>query len=149
MAQIKHIAISSQDVDATARFYTEVMGLTEIAKIDSAGARGYYLSDGNINLAILNFKTDEAAGVERGREWSGLHHIGFEVESLAEIERKLAEADSTPREDINAALRLNMGGPRHQNVETKYRAPDGVTIDVSETGWVGTHGLEETPAIKA
>jgi catechol 2,3-dioxygenase-like lactoylglutathione lyase family enzyme len=149
MAQIKHIAISSQDVDATAKFYVDVMGLKEIAKIDSAGARGYYLSDGNINLAILNFKTDEAAGVERGREWSGLHHIGFEVESLAEIENKLAEAASTPREDINAALRLNMGGPRHMNVETKYSAPDGVTIDVSETGWVGTRGLEETPAIKA
>jgi catechol 2,3-dioxygenase-like lactoylglutathione lyase family enzyme len=149
MARIKHIAISSQDVDATARFYVDVMGLTEIAKIDSAGAKGYYLSDGNINLAILNFKTDEAAGVERGREWSGLHHFGFEVDSLEEIERRLAEAGTQPRDDINAALRLNMGGPRHANVETKYTAPDGVTIDVSETGWVGTHGLEETPAIQA
>lgn len=149
MARIKHIAISSQDVDATARFYVDVMGLKEVAKIDSAGARGYYLSDGNINLAILNFKTDEAAGVERGREWSGLHHFGFEVESLEEIERRLAEAGTEPRDDINTALRLNMGGPRHANVETKYTAPDGVTIDVSETGWVGTHGLEETPAIQA
>jgi len=139
MAQIRHIAISTQDPDATAKFYVDVLGLKEIAKIDSAGATGYYLSDGNINLAILNFKTDQAAGAERGRGFSGLHHIGFEVESLEEIEAKLAAAGSTARDDINAALRLNMGGPRHANVEVKYRAPDGVTIDVSETGWVGTH----------
>jgi hypothetical protein len=31
-------------------------------------------------------------------------------------------------------------GHTHGNVEIKYVAPDGVTIDVSETGWVGTDG---------
>jgi len=24
----------------------------------------------------------------------------------------------------------------------KFRGPDGVTVDVSETGWVGTSGLD-------
>ena len=149
MAQIKHIAIATQDADATAKFYVEVMGLKEVGKIDSANASGYYLSDGNVNLAILNFKNDQVTGPEYGQNYSGIHHIGFEVDSLAEIGEKLADAGSTPRDDINAALKLNMGGPRHANVEVKYRAPDGVIIDVSETGWVGTHDLEQAPAIKA
>ena len=35
------------------------------------------------------------------------------------------------------------------NVEVKYGAPDGVIIDISETGWVGTHGLEQAPNIPA
>ena len=35
MAQIKHIAIATQDADATAKFYTEVFGLKEIAKLVS------------------------------------------------------------------------------------------------------------------
>ena len=141
MPKIKHIAISAQDVDATAKFYIDVFGMKEIAKIDSPGARGYYLSDGDLNLAILNFKNDAVAGVERGRDWSGIHHIGFQVESLEEITEKLAAAGSKPRDDINQALGVGHG-PRHGgNVEVKYSGPDNVTVDVSETGWVGTSGF--------
>jgi catechol 2,3-dioxygenase-like lactoylglutathione lyase family enzyme len=141
MAKIKHIAIATQDADKTAKFYTEGFGLQEIAKLDSPNASGYYLSDGDINVAILNFKNDQAAGVERGMEYSGLHHIGFQVESLEEIAEKLAAAGSRPRDDINRALGVGMGGPRHANVEVKYAAPDGVVVDVSQTGWVGTSPL--------
>ena len=140
MPKIKHIAISTQDPDATAKFYIDVFGMKEIGKIDSQGARGYYLSDGDINLAILNFKTDAAAGVERGTGWSGLHHIGFQVESLEAITERLAAANAPARDDINQALALGggHGERRYANVEVKYTAPDGVTVDVSETGWVGT-----------
>ena len=141
MAKIKHIALSTQDVDKTAKFYIDVFGMKEIARIDSPGARGYYLSDGDLNLAILNFKNDAVAGVERGKEWSGIHHIGFQVESLEAIAERLAAAGSEPRHDINEALGVGYGRESHGNVEVKYIGPDGVTVDVSETGWVGTSGL--------
>ncbi|HEV8307536.1 MAG TPA: VOC family protein [Methylomirabilota bacterium] len=141
MPKIKHIALSTQDVDKTAAFYIEVFGMKEIGKIDGPGARGYYLSDGDINLAILNFKNDVVAGVERGKGYSGLHHIGFQVEDLEAIARKLAAAGAQPRDDVNEALGVGHG-PRHEgNVEVKYSGPDGVMVDVSETGWVGTSGL--------
>ena len=140
MPKIKHIAISTQDVDKTAKFYIDVFGMKEVGKVDSPGARGYYLTDGDLNLAILNFKQDAVAGVERGKHWNGIHHIGFEVDSLEEITEKLAAAGSAPREDVNRALGVGHG-PRHGgNVEVKYNGPDGVMIDVSETGWVGTTG---------
>ena len=138
MGKIRHIAISTQDPDATARFYTDVFGLKQVGRIDSPGARGYYLTDGDINLAILNFKSDAAAGQERGTGWSGLHHIGFQVESVEAIAERLAQAGSQRRDDINNALSLGQSAQRHGNVEVKYTAPDGVTVDVSETGWVGT-----------
>ncbi len=141
MAKIKHIAISTQDVDKTANFYRDVFGMKEIAKIDSMGARGYYLSDGDLNLAILNFKNDAVAGTERGKAWSGIHHIGFQVESLEEIAEKLAAAGSQPRDDVNQALGVGQGHRPGGNVEVKYNGPDGVMVDVSETGWVGTSGL--------
>jgi catechol 2,3-dioxygenase-like lactoylglutathione lyase family enzyme len=142
MAKIKHIALSTQDVDKTAAFYVNVFGMKEIARIDSPNARGYYLSDGDLNLAILNFKNDAVAGVERGKDWSGIHHIGFQVESLEAIAEKLAAAGSEPRQDINEALGVAPGHDhRHGNVEVKYIGPDGVTVDVSETGWVGTSGF--------
>jgi catechol 2,3-dioxygenase-like lactoylglutathione lyase family enzyme len=141
MAKIKHIALSTQDVDKTAKFYIDVFGMKEIARIDGPGARGYYLSDGDLNLAILNFKNDAVAGVERGKDWSGIHHIGFQVESLEAIAERLAAAGSEPRHDINEALGVSYGRESHGNVEVKYVGPDGVTVDVSETGWVGTSGF--------
>ena len=141
MPKIKHIALSTQDVDKTAKFYIDVFGMKEIAKINSPGASGYYLSDGDLNLAILNFKNDAVAGVERGKGWSGIHHIGFQVESLEAITEKLAEAGAAPRDDINQALGVGHGARPGGNVEVKYTGPDGVTVDVSETGWVGTSGL--------
>ena len=141
MPQIKHIAIATQDAEKTAKFYTEVFGLREIAKLDSENAKGYFLSDGNINMAILDFQNDAVAG-ERGKDWSGIHHIGFEVESLEEIEQRLLQANSMPMDEVNQALQAGMAGPRHANVETKYEGPNGEMIDVSQTGWVGTRGFD-------
>jgi glyoxylase I family protein len=138
MAKIKHIAIATQNPDETAKFYREVFGLREIAKINSPGASGYHLTDGDINLAILKFKNDQTAGVSQGKEYTGLHHIGFEVDHMSEVEQRLSTAGAAIRNDINDALGLARGGPSHINVEVKYSAPDGVIIDVSETGWAGT-----------
>jgi catechol 2,3-dioxygenase-like lactoylglutathione lyase family enzyme len=109
MPKLKHIALSTQDVDGTAKFYIDVFGMKEIGKIDSPG----------------------------GRAWSGIHHIGFEVEDIASVAEKLVAAGSRTREDINEALGVRQD-QRKYNVEVKYTGPDGVTIDISETGWVGT-----------
>ena len=141
MPKIKHIAISTQDVDETARFYIDVFGLKEVGKVDSPGASGYYLSDGNLNLAILKFKNDAVAGAERGKQWSGIHHIGFQVESLEAIAERLAAAGSERRDDVNEALGVGRSGEHRANVEVKYSGPDGVMLDVSETGWVGSSGF--------
>lgn len=140
MAQIRHIAIQTQDEEATARFYVENFGLTKVKKLDSERASGYYLTDGNINLAILRFKSDVIAGVERGTGWSGIHHIGFQVESLEETAQRLAASGAKPRDDVNEAMGLGKGGHRvgEGNVEVRYAGPDNVTFDVSQTGWVGT-----------
>jgi glyoxylase I family protein len=140
MAKIKHIALATPDVERTARFYIEVFGLKAVGTIDDPGTRGYFLSDGEINLAILHFKNDAAAGVERGKDWSGLHHIGFHVESLEAIAERLAQAGARHREDVERALGVG-GRQPHGNVEVKYTGPDGVMLDVSETGWVGTQGF--------
>jgi catechol 2,3-dioxygenase-like lactoylglutathione lyase family enzyme len=138
MAKIKHIAIATQDPDTTAQFYINVFGLKEIAKINSPGAIGYHLSDGDINFAVLKFKNDQTAGMPQGKEYTGLHHIGFEVDSIGEIDKKLNAAGAPIRNDINDALGLGKGLPAHVNAEVKYSAPDSVIIDISETGWAGT-----------
>ena len=137
-SKIKHIALSAKDAEATARFFIDVFGMKEVGRFDGHSARGYYLSDGDLNLAILNFKNDAVAGAERGKDWYGLHHIGFQVESLEEMHEKLAAAGSRPRDDVNAALGVGRGQRQESNVEVKYAGPDGIMIDVSQTGWDGT-----------
>jgi glyoxylase I family protein len=141
MAKIKHIALSTQDPDTTAKFYMDVFGLKQVGRIDNPNTTGYYLTDGDLNLAILKFKNDAVAGVERGKDWSGIHHFGFQVESLEDITERLAAAGSPRRDDINTALGVGHGDKRYANVEVKYIGPDGVTVDVSESGWIGATGF--------
>jgi len=140
MAKIKHIALSTQDPDATAKFYMDVFGMKEIGRINNPNTTGYYLSDGDLNVAILNFKNDAVAGAERGKGFSGIHHIGFQVDSLEAIAERLSAAGSKRRDDVNEALGVGKGEHRY-NVEVKYSGPDNVMLDVSETGWVGSSGF--------
>ena len=93
--------------------------------VNSPNASGYYLTDDRINLAILNFKKDDVTGPEYGTGYSGIHHIGFEVDSLLEMGTRMEEAGSRPRVEINRALGIGMDDPRREsNVEVKYRVPD-------------------------
>lgn len=150
MARIRHIAIQTQDEEATKKFYVENFGLQVVQKLDSQRTSGYFLTDGHINIAVLRFKNDAIAGTERGKGWSGIHHIGFQVDDLEKAIAKLADSSAAkPRDDINAVL--GVGGPTtgHGNVEMRYIGPDNVNFDISETGWVGTpsnkvkHGEKE------
>ena len=135
MPKIKHVALTTHDVENTAKFYIEVFGMKEMGKINDPGTVGCFLSDGEINLAILSFKNDQAAGIERGKGFTGIHHIGFEVEDMASIADKRATAGATRRRDVEQALGV-IEGERKHNVEVKYTVPDGVMLDVSETGWI-------------
>jgi glyoxylase I family protein len=141
MPKIKHIALSTQDPEKTARFYVDVFGMKQIGRVDHPAVSGFFLTDGDLNLAVLNFKNDAVAGVEKGKDFSGIHHIGFQVDSLEEIALRLAAAGSARRDDVNHALGVGHKEKRYVNVEVKYSGPDGVMVDVSETGWVGASGF--------
>jgi glyoxylase I family protein len=140
MAQLKHLAIATQDPDKTAAFFTEVFDMTIKGEINSRNATGYYLTDGNINIALLKYKNDPAAGAEFGRDFSGIHHLGFQVADIEETAEKFQKAGYPPRHDINIAQGLG-ANPNKDNAEYKYQGPDGIIIDVSEKGWVGTTPL--------
>src|SRR5258706_575554 len=62
MAKLRHIAITVPDPQKSAEFYMKVFGLKKVSETDWENARGVYLSDGVINLALLHYKTEAAAG---------------------------------------------------------------------------------------
>jgi catechol 2,3-dioxygenase-like lactoylglutathione lyase family enzyme len=64
--KIRHIALSVQDPEGTAKFYEEAFGLVRVGKTTSVLADGVYLSDGYLNIALLKYKSDEMAGMKGG-----------------------------------------------------------------------------------
>jgi len=135
MARIKHIALTTQDPEKVAAFYKEAFGLQEIRR-SSNGA--VFLTDGYINLAILNWKTEKDADVgANGPNFSGIHHFGFQVDSLDEACKRLEGVQAqqlTTRDGLDSMMAA--GG--HRNFEMKWAGPDGVVLDISHTGWAGT-----------
>jgi len=132
MAKIRHIALTTKDPAKVAAFYKEAFDMQEVRRSPNGAV---FLTDGYINLAILNWKTEKDADVGmNGPNYSGIHHIGFEVDGLEEASVKLEQAQGTrltQKEGLDTAM-----GPRGpRNFEMKWAGPDGVVLDVSHTGW--------------
>src|ERR1700746_2302812 len=90
MPRIKHIALKTKDPGKVAAFYKEAFGLQEIRRAPNGAV---FLTDGYINLAILNWKTEKSTDVgANGPNYSGIHHFGFEVEDLDEAATQLERA---------------------------------------------------------
>ena len=127
-ARLRHIALTVPDPEKAAEFYMSAFGLQKVGETDWAGAKGVYLSDGVINLALLNYKKEEFAG-RRGRDFVGVHHFGFQVEDVAKT-RQAIEA---------AGGRHWMGEPAEGAgfYEVKFHDPDGIVVDITANGWTG------------
>jgi len=136
MAKIKHIALSVQDPEKTAKFYEEVFGLQSVGTTESPLASGVYLSDGEINIALLNYKTDEMAGISPGKDYSCTHHFGFKVDDVADVKKKIEAHGGTFFMDL-PALKDTL------YYEEKFRDPEGVIFDISQHGWVTKAGQEK------
>jgi catechol 2,3-dioxygenase-like lactoylglutathione lyase family enzyme len=131
MAKLRHIAITVPDPWKAAEFYMKAFGLKKVGETDWANARGVYLSDGTINIALLHYKTEEAAG-RRGRDFVGVHHVGFLVDDV-DVSRRAIEAAGGKHWSGEA---IDGGG----FYEVKFHDPDGLVFDITENGWAGASG---------
>jgi catechol 2,3-dioxygenase-like lactoylglutathione lyase family enzyme len=135
MARLRHFAVVVRDLDKAAAFYEEVFELKRVGRDDLKIGSAIYLSDGVINLALLNMKGKEgsaASGLAEGSTFVGSHHFGFQVDDLAETQ-KLIEAHG-------GKFFFDFGDENHGNFERKFKDPDGIIFDISKHGWQGTDG---------
>ena len=131
MAKIRHIALTTDNPRQVAEFYKSAFDLEEIRESENGAV---FLSDGYINLAILNWKTEEDADVgPNGPNYNGIHHIGFQVEDLDEACQKLESVNGTALNSREGLESIPANSPR--NFEMKWSGPNDVVIDVSHTGW--------------
>jgi catechol 2,3-dioxygenase-like lactoylglutathione lyase family enzyme len=52
MAKLRHIAITVPDPHKAAEFYMRAFGMRKVGETDWQNARGVYLTDGTINVAL-------------------------------------------------------------------------------------------------
>lgn len=135
MGNLRHIAITAEDPQAAAAFYERTFGMRRVWSREI----GVMLSDGTVSLAVLKFPTDQMAGDERGKDFYGLHHIGFQVEDL--------EAAATAVEANGGRYHMRLppvAGASPEDTEHKYRDPNGVVFDIVNRDYAeGSWGAKE------
>ena len=135
MAKLRHLAIATDDPDKTARFYMDVFDFTWVRKAGGDWGSGHILTDGTMNLAVLQFTAPAAAGIKAGEHFVGLHHIGIEVDDIEATAARVRSAGGNERSDISEALGV-VHGPETRG-ELKYEGPDGVIFDLGQPGFWG------------
>ena len=114
MAKLRHVAITVDDMEATASFYEKAFELERVRQSDVA----IMLSDGIVSLAIISSKNINAEGRK------GLHHIGFLVDDMESGATRVEGQGGV----YHGQIRNIGGGPKS---ERKYRDPNGIHFDVA------------------
>jgi methylmalonyl-CoA/ethylmalonyl-CoA epimerase len=124
-AKLRHIAISVPDKEKAAKFYQDTFGFERVSQSRVATR----LTDGVMNLTLLQFETEADAGDERGKDFVGLHHFGIWVDDIETVTRAI-EANGGKN---------HLGPTAHvpENAEHKFRDPNGIVFDISTHGWDG------------
>ncbi len=136
MLRIRHIAMASDHPGKAADFYKEAFGFRELRRfgIDPANPdvakrpSGVFLTDGEMNIAILKFNDDQLG---KGLDFLGIHHFGVHVEDTEAWMKKL---------EAMGAERVPYDPPPGGHAEIKYRGPDGVVFDIAGQLWEGCEG---------
>src|SRR5262245_14372095 len=90
MARLRHFAVCVKDLEKAAKFYETVFDLKRVGREDLEIGSAIYMSDGVINMALLNFagkQGSKASDLPEGSQYVGAHHFGFQVDDVAETQR--------------------------------------------------------------
>jgi catechol 2,3-dioxygenase-like lactoylglutathione lyase family enzyme len=131
-ARIRHIALSVKDIDATADFYEKAFGLKRSPKSEGPTAFRVYMSDGEINLALLQYKSEVGSGLKKPDEFVGIHHFGFQCDDIENQQKQIEAA--------GGKFFFDLGDPDDDDFERKFKDPNGIIFDINWKGWTLTKG---------
>lgn len=140
MARIQHLAIASLDPEKQAEFYKRVFGFEEVRRIDNPRARGVVLTDGAINISVLNFQQDQ---IDHGLEFTGLHHFGVYVEDLEGTADKCLANGCVPYSELPEDANETNYRPKRSD---KFKGPENSLFDIADHPWIGAGPVK--PALK-
>jgi catechol 2,3-dioxygenase-like lactoylglutathione lyase family enzyme len=118
---LNHIALMVEDAERLKDFYTQWFGFEELHRTAEGSI---YLTDGHFNLGLLK----QGAVPWEDEQRLGTHHIGFTIDSIAEIEHRLKE--------YYPSLHVEKRPPQAPYGEYRMSDPEGnMIIDLSEKGY--------------
>lgn len=132
MAQLNYVAIMCDDPTTMRVWYQRWFGLTEV---NATNEGSVYLTDGHSTVALLK----RGAAIGETNQEVGLHHFGFQIDSILDVERNL--------EDFDPAVRIERRPPEDPYGEYRIVDPEGIIVDLSEKGY-GVEGEPRTPGIR-
>jgi catechol 2,3-dioxygenase-like lactoylglutathione lyase family enzyme len=126
MAKLRHLALQVPDLEKAAEFYESCFELKRVLKTETEVGNAIMLSDGVMNLTLLNFP-EGTKGAVNGRDWAGLHHFGFVVDDFDKTQDMI--------EKKGGKFFFKLPALPGVDAETKFKDPNGVVFDVAEHDW--------------
>ena len=124
-ARIRHIALCVKNIKVTADFYEKAFGLKRTEIKEGKTAWNCYMSDGEVNLALLQYKSEVGSGVDPS--YVGIHHFGFQCDDLPKQQKQIEAA--------GGKFFYDLGEPEDEGFERKFRDPNGIVFDINWKGW--------------
>ena len=116
MARLRHIAMVVEEMEKTARFYENAVGMERVRETPTAIG----LSDGVVSLVIIHPSNVNMKGDGR----RGLHHLGFLVD---DVDRETAKVEAVGAVRHGAIINAEAG----TESERKFVDPNGQVFDLT------------------
>ena len=130
MAKLRHIALVVKDLEQSANFYMRSFGMQRSELQEGPTARRIYLSDGVVNLALLQYKGETGSGLKNADSYVGIHHFGFQCDDIENQQKRI--------EGAGGKFFFDLGDPDDDDFERKFRDPNGIIFDINYKGWALT-----------
>jgi lactoylglutathione lyase len=128
--KLSHIAIACADVEKTARFYAEALGLREAFRMkrDDGSPSIIYFDSGPDNFIELLNRGGEPAPAAK----TGLAHLCLEVENmdreLARLAKQGVKLDSPAKRGGDGNTQAWLSDPEGNRIELMQLAPEGLQM---------------------
>ena len=122
MSLIVHLALKVEDLERTTQFYREVFGFTEMSTDRVRDHTSRHLSDGTIDLALIQYDAGTQSAESRAAgEGPCIHHFAVEVPDLPGAEKRIRALGCEIISDPGV-------------VPVKFRSPGGIVCEIVPQG---------------
>ena len=122
MSRIVHLALKVEDLERTTQFYREVFGFTEMSTDRVRDHTSRHLSDGTIDLALIQYDAGTQSAESRAAgEGPCIHHFAVEVPDLPGAEKRIRALGCEIISDPGV-------------VPVKFRSPGGIVCEIVPQG---------------
>jgi glyoxylase I family protein len=136
LTAVHHVALNVCDLERSVQWYGDVLGFTPLVPFDTSEFQRRILGHPNGVVVALSRHDHPDAGAEFNERRTGLDHLSFDVQSVAELEAWAAHLD---------ALAIPHSGvtplPAFGSSLIAFRDPDNIQLEL-----YAAHGAPVRPA---